>query len=88
VSKNCPYRDRIGLQFDHQIRFWSGLFGGGAAESYDRGFGGCDGVCPLCQCALSYCQCALSTLPVSTANLRVSTVSLGEVNVDKESGHC
>jgi hypothetical protein len=47
VSKNCPYSDQIGLQFDHQIRFWSGHFGGGAAESYDRGFGGCDAALPL-----------------------------------------
>jgi hypothetical protein len=42
VSKNCPYSDQIGAQFDHQIRFWSGLFGVGAADSCDRGFGGCD----------------------------------------------
>jgi hypothetical protein len=47
VSKSCPCSDQIGLQFDHQIRFWSGLFGGGAAESYDRGFGGCDVALPL-----------------------------------------
>jgi hypothetical protein len=47
VSKNCRYSDQIGLQFDHQIRFWSGLFGGGAAESHDRGFGGSDVALPL-----------------------------------------
>jgi hypothetical protein len=47
VSKNCPYSDQIGAQFDHQIRFWSGLFGGGAAKSYDRGFGGCVVALPL-----------------------------------------
>jgi hypothetical protein len=41
VSKNCPYSDQIGRQIDHQIRFWSGLFGGGAAESYDSSVGGC-----------------------------------------------
>jgi hypothetical protein len=46
VSKNCPDSDLF-LQFDHQIRFWSGLFGVGAAESYDRGFGGCDVALPL-----------------------------------------
>jgi hypothetical protein len=27
--------------------FWSGLFGGGAAEAYDRDFGGCDAALPL-----------------------------------------
>jgi hypothetical protein len=27
--------------------FWSGLFGGGAAESCDRGFGGYDVALPL-----------------------------------------
>jgi hypothetical protein len=36
VSKNCPYSDQIGRQIIIKSCFWSGLFGGGTAESYDR----------------------------------------------------
>jgi hypothetical protein len=30
-----------------KLGFWGSFFGGGAAESYDRGFWGSDVVCPL-----------------------------------------
>jgi hypothetical protein len=47
MSKNPTHSGQLGHQIDHQSRVWSGLFGGGAAESYDRCFWGSDVVLTL-----------------------------------------
>jgi hypothetical protein len=40
VSKNRPHSGQSGRQIDQiKLCFWSGLFGRGAAESYDNFFG-------------------------------------------------
>jgi hypothetical protein len=71
VSKNCPYSNQIGLQFDNQIRFWSGLFGGGAAESYDRFWVEIGG--PISTCVLDVG--AIRDIPVLKADVKLLILS-------------
>jgi hypothetical protein len=69
------------IKFDHQIMFWSGLFGGGAAESYDRDFGGCDVALPL------FGSGRLDQTGSSCKAGLIAAFCEGRVWI-KESGHC
>jgi hypothetical protein len=47
VSKTALTVIKLEAKLIFKLGFWSGLFGGGAAESYDRCFWGCDVALPL-----------------------------------------